>query len=108
MFSDDAAADAQQLVKDLHWDSIDYEIDEELLDLAAEEFIQLGRVPITDFRTVWAKLDVANMSMYELAGQLVQITDPEWDKGVQEFSRTSRDLGVALQVSKSGCWKLWL
>lgn len=84
VFSEAAAAEAQQLVQDLHWDSIQYEIDEGLRDAAWDEFRQravtYGRVPIADFRSVYANLNLANMASNELVEDpLVQIKDPEWD-----------------------------
>jgi len=100
--SDAAAAEAQQLVQDLHWDSIHYEIDEGLRDAAWEEFsrraVTYGRVAIADFRTVWANLDLANMALDELADEpLVQIKDPDWDAGaffrkVEEAKRERDEL----------------
>ena len=87
VYSDEAAAYAQQLVKEVQRHSIDYEIDEGLRDSAWKEFRQraltYGRVPASAFRTVWANLDIANMDQGELVGMyggsLKLIPDPEWD-----------------------------
>jgi len=86
-FSEQAAADAQQLVRDLQWDSIDYDIDEGYRDAAFDEFIRraltYGRIPASKFSSVWANLDIANMDVGELVemhgGSLKLIPDPGWD-----------------------------
>lgn len=99
--SEDAKAAAQRLVRDMHWDSIDYEIDEDLRDSALDEFmgraITYARIPISDFSDVWCQLETANMSLNEMAGDLSVIPDPEWDavpflRKVEEAKRKRDEL----------------
>jgi hypothetical protein len=82
--SDDAAADAQRRVRDMHWDSIDYEIDEGLRHSAHDEFVGRGiayaRIGIADFSTILTNLETANMSLDDMVEvDLSVILDPEWD-----------------------------
>lgn len=100
--SDDAKAYAQQIVRDMRWHSIVSELGEHLLGEAFDEFmgcaITYGRIPLLDFRSVYCNLEEANLCLYEMAGDLSLIADPEWSavpflRKVEEDKRKRDQLG---------------
>jgi hypothetical protein len=104
VFSDDAHAAAQRLVKDMQWDSIDYEIDEDLLYSLYKDFadraITYARIPVLKFRGVWCNLDIKNVSLCEIVHDLSVVADPTWDavpflRKVEEEKRRRDKLEVA-------------
>jgi len=87
LYSDDAAARAQQLIEDLKWESIDYEIGEDLREGAEAEFlghaITYGRISAYNTYNVWLNLETGNPSLFDLVEGYETgvhlISDPDWD-----------------------------
>lgn len=83
MASNDAKAYVQQIVRDMRWASMDYEIVEHPLGEAYDKFmdraITYGRIPLLGFRSVYCNLEESNLCLYEMAGDLSRGADPEWD-----------------------------
>jgi len=102
--SDDAAARAQQLVEDLKWEAIDYEIDEGLREGAEAEFlghaITYGRICAYNIYDAWLQLETGNLSLFDLVEGYETgvhlIPDPDWDgtaflKKVEELKKRERE-----------------
>ncbi|KAK5044963.1 hypothetical protein LTR84_010335 [Exophiala bonariae] len=104
LHSDEAIARAQQLVKDLKWESIDCEIDEGLLEGARDELeghaVAYGRTEAANVYDVWVELETANLALPDLVWEgeagIRLIPDPDWDgtaflKKIEELKKRERD-----------------